>query len=270
MRVLAAPGLPTKLDALSERSRAEFGAILHSVTSAEDKIGVLDALGARVSSLDEGIYTVRAGPHDRLIIAFGEDEDGAYVLLLDAIAFDRTKEPIQTQTSRDPRYNKALDPRVNRTLDPRINRTLDPRINRTLDPRINRTLDPRINRTLDPRINRTLDPRINRTLDPRINRSLDPRINRTLDPGWNRAFGGPFLYDQSAQQDGFLVRAADSTFLIFDSSLRWIGYAHATDEARYLRFDVHGNWNEFWTKASDEVWLRFTPSADWVGTLIMD
>ena len=278
MRVLAAPTVADKLDALSGTPplvagvRAFVSMIEAGPATKEDLLAKLTP--QRVDLLQEGIYAFRSGSV-RVFFTFADDADGGYVLILDVAEYDSGR-PLKAHprsratvvSARDPNSNRTLNPHYNRTLNPHYNKTLNPHYNKTLNPHYNKALNPHYNKSLNPHYNKALNPHYNKALNPHYNKTLNPHYNRTLNPFYNRAFGGPFVYDTSMRRKGYFVRADNATLLSFDQHGSFGGYCHRTLENRYLCFDQNGSWQGYLIPASNGVLLRYSTDGEWTGIVV--
>jgi hypothetical protein len=114
-----------------------------------------------------------------------------------------------------------------------------------------------------------IDPNRNMMIDPRRNMMIDPNRNMMIDPRRNRSYGGPFVYDQHLNQEGFVVRANDEVSLIFDSQrAKFTGFIVQKGSNGANIFDPRGRWIGFFVSAGDDVLLKFDPSGQWTGLVV--
>ena len=245
MKLLVTPGFTEKLASIPKEGLAEISSIVSFVKEAEKNTLVDGAKGFEVRQLSSEIWSIRAGNY-RAYGSIGTDEEGEYFLLLDI-----SVEAVRTSTQSS--FFAAKDPRTNPSLNPNQNMAIDPRRNMMIDPRRNMMIDP----------NR------NMLIDPRRNMMIDPNRNMMIDPRRNRSYGGPFVYDQHLNQEGFVVRANDEVSLVFESQrAKFTGFIVQKDGNGANMFDPTGRWIGFLVSAGDDVLLRFDPAGQWTGLVV--
>ena len=237
MKLLVTPGFTEKLASIPKEGLAEISSIVSFVKEAERNTLVDGAKGFEVRQLSSEIWSIRAGNY-RAYGSIGTDEEGEYFLLLDI-----SVEAVRTCTQSS--FFAAKDPRTNPSLNPNQNMAIDPRRNMMIDP------------------NR------NMMIDPNRNMMIDPNRNMMIDPRRNRSYGGPFVYDQHLNQEGFVVRANDEISLVFESQrAKFTGFIVQKDGNGANMFDPTGRWIGFLVSAGDDVLLRFDPSGQWTGLVV--
>ena len=237
MKLLVTPGFTEKLASIPKEGLAEISSIVSFVKEAERNTLVDGAKGFEVRQLSSEIWSIRAGNY-RAYGSIGTDEEGEYFLLLDI-----SVEAVRTSTQSS--FFAAKDPRTNPSLNPNQNMAIDPRRNMMIDP------------------NR------NMMIDPNRNMMIDPNRNMMIDPRRNRSYGGPFVYDQHLNQEGFVVRANDEISLVFESQrAKFTGFIVQKDGNGANMFDPTGRWIGFLVSAGDDVLLRFDPSGQWTGLVV--
>lgn len=270
MRFLVTPTFTEKMASIPSDGISDISHFINLINKAEKSDLINGSYGLDVRVLDSDILTIRRKKY-RIYASIGSDEEGEYILLLD-IALEGGESVSRSSffATKDPRTNYMLDPNRNMAIDPRRNMTIDPRRNMTIDPNRNMTIDPRRNMTIDPRRNMTIDPNRNMTIDPRRNMTIDPNRNMTIDPRRNRSYGGPYLYSQGLEQEGFIVRANDQISLIFDQSAHFTGFIiFCKNESENGNiFDLSGSWVGFVVPTQSEVLLKFDTSGQWKGIIV--
>jgi hypothetical protein len=269
MKLLVTPGFTEKLASIPKEGLAEISSIVSFVKEAEKNTLVDGAKGFEVRQLSSEIWSIRAGNY-RAYGSIGTDEEGEYFLLLDiSVEAVRTSTQSSFFAAKDPRTNPSLNPNQNMAIDPRRNMMIDPRRNMMIDPNRNMMIDPRRNMMIDPNRNMLIDPRRNMMIDPNRNMMIDPNRNMMIDPRRNRSYGGPFVYDQHLNQEGFVVRANDEVSLVFESQrAKFTGFIVQKDGNGANMFDPTGRWIGFLVSAGDDVLLRFDPAGQWTGLVV--
>src|SRR5690554_1498035 len=270
MRFLVTPTFTEKMASIPSDGISDISHVLNLIKEVDKNDLINGSCGLEVRVLDSDILIIRRKKY-RIYASIGSDENGEYILLLDVV-FDGGESLSQSRffATKDPRTNSMLDPNRNMTIDPRRNMTIDPNRNMTIDPNRNMAIDPRRNMTNDPRRNMTIDPNRNMTIDPRRIMTIDPNRNMTIDPRRNRFYGGPYLYSQALEQEGFIVRANDQISLIFDQSVRFknfIVYCKNGSKNGNV-FDLSGSWVGFVVPTQSDVLLRFDTAGQWKGIIV--
>lgn len=229
MKLLVTPGFTEKLASIPKEGLAAISLIVSFVKEAEKNTLADGAKGFEVRQLSSEIWSIRAGNY-RAYGSIGTDEEGEYFLLLDISVED-------VGTSTQSSFFAAKDPRTNPSLNPHKNMAIDPRRNMAID--------------------------------PRRNMMIDPNRNMMIDPRRNRSYGGPFVYDQRLNQEGFVVRANDEVSLVFESQrAKFTGFIVQNGSNGANMFDPTGRWIGFFVSAGDDVLLKFDPSGQWTGLVV--
>ncbi len=270
MRYQVTPLFARKLQSLSDKPEvlARIRVILESVETEDDKQILEDAkVAGQVSALGEDIYVIRAGSV-RVFFSVGHDDDGDFVLFLD-IAEQLPKKTGMVSTSlNNPRTNQTLNPSFNQAINPNFNRSINPNFTQAINPNFNRSINPNFNQAINPNFNRSINPRFNHSINPHFNRSLNPAFNHTLNPHFNRAYGGPFIYSDQLELEGFLVRATNTVRLLFSRDAVFLGTVLRHGANNFNIFDDNQRWMAYTINASDRVTLRFSTEGAWTGLII--
>lgn len=267
MRYLVSPEFTAKAAALASGDINRVVRFLKLI-EASDRQELIDSEEAEITLLGESVYLAKLGS-TRLYLTFAQDNDGEYLLILDATAESQDRGGTGALFAlKDPKTNSALNPSLNTSINPRFNTALNPKFNTSINPRFNTALNPKFNTSINPRFNTSINPRFNTTLNPRFNSSLNPRFNTAINPRMNRAFGGPYLYSIKLDQMGYLVRANDLVDLLFDPQGNHIGQLVRVNSQLQAQFDEKGVWSGYMVRANDDVALHFTTAGDWSGLLI--
>lgn len=266
MRYFASPQFTAKLNPLGLQDRSRVSEFLQRIVSSQ-KGDLLQTNIESVKLLESEIYVANLGSVS-VYFTFGNDNGEEYVLLLDATAHQPYRRSASFFAAKDPRTNSALNPKLNSALNPRRNSRLNPRLNSAINPRLNSRINPRLNSSINPRLNSSLNYRLNSSINPRLNSSLNPRLNSSINPRINSAFGGPYLYSDSLQQEGYLVRVNNMIELVFDMQGSHSGQLVTADEQVQVQFDRDNNWIGYTVHATEDVRLRYDRSGSWIGIIV--
>ena len=260
MRYLVSPEFTAKFAALAPTDIDRIARFLKLIETS-DRQELINSNAAGITLLGDSVYLAKLGS-TRLYLTFSQDNEGEYLLLLDAtVEFSQDQGGAQTLFA-------VNNPRTNTALNPKFNTAINPKFNTAINPKFNTAINPKFNTAINPRFNTAINPRFNTAINPRFNSSLNPRFNSSINPRLNRAFGGPYLYSLELEQKGYLVRANDLVDLLFDAKGNHIGQLVRTDQQVQAEFDEKGVWVGYMVRANASVALQFTVEGNWSGMLI--
>lgn len=261
MRFIATPEFLKTLSSMEKGSINNISATIKYIEDSDK-----NEITSKATTTEGSIYILRTGPF-RIFFAFGNDPQGEYLLLLDIIQYA----PHSYGTSlgaRDPRTNLILNPNSNTSINPMVNTSLNPLINTSLNPFINTSLNPYINTSLNPLINTSLNHLINTSLNPLINTSLNPIINTSINPFINPNYAGPYIYDLGMKRTGYLVKANDRIFLIFNSPADFSGICVKNSSNGYTLFNKSNQWIGYLIFNRQDGYLYYDQNNKWIGIVV--
>lgn len=241
MRYLVAPALASKI-ASSSTLAAALAAFISKIENWKTKDEAV--FDQSVSKLfDSELFTFSAGTN-RIFFSFLNDKDGEYILGIDIVGHSSA---VPKGSALNPYYSK------------------NPKHNATINPNFNANINPNFNASINPKFNASINPQFNASINPQFNASINPKWNWSLNPFNNLSFDGPFLFDLAINAIGFVVRANETVWLLFNSKLENTGFAvrHASDG--FVVFSKDSEWVEHWADNKNGGFLRYDPQNQWLG-----
>ena len=244
MKVLVSPEFNTKVPTLNKEAISSLSALISSAEQYDKNDFILNN-SASMSLLDGDIYSAKINS-SRLYFTIGTDEQGDYLLLLDIAAL---------QTSPSARSNSFFT-------------TNNPKTNSAFNPKLNSAINPKLNSAINPKLNSAINPKLNSAINPKLNSAINPKLNSSLNPRLNRSYGGPYLYDNSLNQNAYSVRANSKVEILFNSGGDIYRFLVAASDRVKVEFDTENTWTGYYVKANEKVWLKYSLDNEWLGLLV--
>jgi len=268
MKVLVSPEFNTKVPTLNKEAISSLSALISSAEQYDKNDFILNN-SASMSLLDGDIYSAKINS-SRLYFTIGTDEQGDYLLLLDIAALQTSPSARSNSffTTNNPKTNSAFNPKLNSAINPKLNSAINPKLNSAINPKLNSAINPKLNSAINPKLNSAINPKLNSAINPKLNSAINPKLNSSLNPRLNRSYGGPYLYDNSLNQNAYSVRANSKVEILFNSGGDIYRFLVVASDRVKVEFDTENTWTGYYVKANEKVWLKYSLDNEWLGLLV--
>jgi hypothetical protein len=267
MRTLTSNVVNQKVEALSREAKSHLSSIIAFFEgNSKDRVSQSSSSPVVMKLVGE-IFVARI-LETQVYFSFGSDSNGEYLLILDVT--EARKHPIAPNffAVKNPRVNSLLNPQFNAQINPQFNAQINPQFNAQINPQFNAQINPQFNAQINPQFNAQINPQFNAQINPQFNAQINPQFNAQINPRFNSAYGGPFLYSLSLDQEGFLVRANDEVSIIFDKAGGYSGFTVQHDKGIVLTFDINNRWTGYFVPSGQDPLIRFDISGKWIGIVV--
>lgn len=261
-----------KLDNDSQQSIIKS---LSHIDAAIDNKGELLHDDAKLLDTSSNIYILTVNASTRLFVAIDYENKKAFLL---DIIYEPNKSNLLNNffwhsannipANKNPLQNTKLNPNFNSSINYLTNSKLNPVVNSRINPIVNSQINPLVNSNINPFVNSRYNYFINSRINPNINSSINPKINSSINPSRNRTFDGPFLYDNSLNRIGFIVRIDDDVIILFDMQSDFIGIGIKNKVDGFTTYDTKNNWTGHMIPDGQGGFLRFDKSNKYEGIMV--
>jgi hypothetical protein len=270
MRYLVSPEFSRKLMESSQDILADVRGALERIET-RSKEELLSSKRMIPLTLGSDLFAYRIG-NVRIFLSFSSDEEGEYALIAD-MAANETPSISDEVSGRlypkpDPKRDANLNPKLNSQINPKFNSQINPKFNSQINPKFNSQINPKFNSQINPKFNSQINPKFNSQISPKFNSSLNPKFNWSINARRNRSLATYFIFNLSADAQGYIVTANEHVWLVFDANAQWEKYAVRHPNDGFVVFRPDGEWIEHWESNGRHGWNVFTIDNEWTGFII--